>query len=214
VENEKAMTPTLRKLNLTAHVVFSVGWVGSVAAFLALSIGGLMSRDADTVRSAYIAMNLIGQFVMVPLSLAALLTGMIQSLGTEWGLFRHYWLLMKFVLTLAATFLLLLHQYTAVTRAAKLVSVVSAGAMPSAGSTGVQLMGDAGLGLLVLLIITIFSFYKPWVLTRYGRRIKATQRPETEIPAGLRAFLAIVGVLSVVGFVLSHLTGHNFHHGH
>src|SRR6516165_5493010 len=190
------MTPTLRKLNLTAHVVFSVGWVGSVAGFLALSIGGLMSRDADTVRSAYIAMNLIGQFVMVPLSLAALLTGIIQSLGTEWGLFRHYWLLMKFVLTLAATFLLLLHQYTAVTRAAKLVSAVTAGTIPSAGSTGVQLMGDAALGLLVLLVITILSFYKPWGLTRYGRRIKAPQRPETETPAGLRAFLAIVGILA------------------
>ena len=166
------MTPTLRKLNLTAHVVFSVGWVGSVAGFLTLSIAGLMSRDAETVRSAYIAMNLIGQFVIVPLSLAALLTGIIQSLGTEWGLFR---------LT---------------------------------GNTGVQLMGDAALGLLVLLVITILSFYKPWGLTRYGRRIKAPQRPETEIPAGLRVFLAIVGVLAAVGFVLSHLTGHGFHHGH
>jgi hypothetical protein len=116
-------------------------------------------------------MNLIGQFVIVPLSVVALLTGIVQSLGTEWGLFRHYWLLMKFLLTLAATFLLLLHQYTAVTRASKLVSAVRAGTMPSAGSTGVQLTGDAGLGLLVLLIITILSFYKPWGLTRYGRRI-------------------------------------------
>ena len=208
------MTPTLRKLNLTAHVVSSVGWLGSVAAFLALSIAGLMSRDAETVRGAYIAMNLIGQFVIVPLSVVALLTGIVQSLGTEWGLFRHYWLLMKFLLTLAATVLLLLHQYTAVARAAKLASAVAAGAMPSTGSTGVQITGDAGLGLLALLIITILSFYKPWGLTRYGRRIKAPQRPDTEIPAGRRVFLAIVGVLAVVGFVLSHLTGHGLYHGH
>ena len=136
MDNETPMTPTLRKLNLTAHVVFSVGWVGSVAAFLALSIAGLMSRDSETVRGAYIAMNLIGQFVIVPLSVVALLTGIVQSLGTEWGLFRHYWLLMKFLLTLAATFLLLLHQYTAVTRASKLVSAVTARTMPSAGECG------------------------------------------------------------------------------
>ena len=214
MENETPLTPTLRKLNLTAHVISSVGWVGSVAAFLALSIAGLMSKDAETVRGAYIAMNLVGQFVIVPLSVVALLTGIAQSLGTEWGLFRHYWLLMKFLLTLAATFLLLLHQYTAVTRAPKLVSAVTAGTMPSAGSTGVQLTGDAGLGLLVLLIIAILSFYKPWGLTRYGLRINAPQRPDTEIPAGLRVFLAIVGVLAVVGFVLSHLTGHGLYHGH
>jgi hypothetical protein len=214
MEKETPMTPTLRKLNLAGHVVSSVGWVGSVAAFLALSIAGLMSADAETVRGAYVAMNLIGQFVIVPLSVVALLTGIIQSLGTEWGLFRHYWLLMKFLLTLAANFLLLLHQFTAVGRAAKLASAATAGTMPSAGRTGVQLVGDAGLGLLVLLIITILSFYKPWGLTRYGRRIKAPQRPDTETPAGLRAFLAIVGILAAVGLVLSHLTGHGFHHGH
>lgn len=208
------MTPALRKLNLTAHVILSVGWLGSVAAFLALSIAGLASRDTETVRSAYVAMNLMGEFVIVPLSLAALLTGIVQSLGTEWGLFRHYWLLMKFLLTLAATFLLLLHQYTAVERAAKLASAAEAGAMPDIGRTGTQLVGDAGLGLVVLLMITILSTYKPWGLTRYGRRIKAPQRPDAETPAGLRVFLAIVGTLALVGFILSHLTGHGFHHGH
>ncbi len=84
------MTPALRKLNLTAHVTSSVGWLGAVASFLVLSIAGLTSENADSVRGAYVAMNLIGQFMIVPLSLAALATGLIQSLGTHWGLFRHY----------------------------------------------------------------------------------------------------------------------------
>lgn len=64
------MTPSLRKLSLTVHVSSSVAWIGAVAAFLALSIAGVASDDADTVRAAYVAMNLIGQFVIVPLGSA------------------------------------------------------------------------------------------------------------------------------------------------
>ncbi len=63
-------------------------------------------------------MNLIGLYIIVPLSVAALLTGLIQSLGIQWGLFRHGGL-MKFLLTIGATSLLMLHQFTAVERAAR-----------------------------------------------------------------------------------------------
>jgi hypothetical protein len=78
------MAPALRKLALTAHVTFSVGWLGAVVA---LAIAGLTSQDAQLVRSVFLAMELIGGFVIVPLSLAALLTGLIQSLGTDWACF-------------------------------------------------------------------------------------------------------------------------------
>src|SRR5687767_14207840 len=95
------------------------GWLGAVAAFLVLSIAGLTSRDAAIVRGSYLSMNLIGQFIIVPLSLAALISGLVQSLGTPCGLFRHYSVLVKFALTIGATFLLILHQFTAVARAAR-----------------------------------------------------------------------------------------------
>ena len=115
------MTPGLRKFALTTHVTSSVGWLGAVGAFLALAIAGLISQDAQIVRAAYLAMHLTTWFVIVPFCLAALLTGIVQSLGTMWGLFRHYWVLVKFVLTLGATLLLLLHQFDAVAGAAKRV---------------------------------------------------------------------------------------------
>jgi len=37
------------------------------------------------------------------MSLAALATGLVQSLGTEWGLLRYYWVLGKLFLTIFAT---------------------------------------------------------------------------------------------------------------
>ncbi len=38
------MAPGVRKLALTAHVASSVGWLGAVVAFLALSIVGFPAR--------------------------------------------------------------------------------------------------------------------------------------------------------------------------
>src|SRR5688572_1550189 len=133
------MSPGVRKFALVAHVTSSVGWLGAVAAFLVLSIAGLTSERAETVRGAYVAMNLIGLVAIVPLSLAALLTGLIQSLGTHWGLFKHYWVLAKFALTIVATTLLLLHQFTAVAGAAARVSAASPGTLPDVGGLGNQL---------------------------------------------------------------------------
>ena len=208
------MTPSIRKFNLTAHVVSSVAWLGAVAAFLALSIAGLVSRDPDIVRGAYLSMNLIGLFVIVPLSFTALVTGFVQSMGTEWGLVRHYWILLKLVLTIGSVLLLLLHQFTAVASAAKSVLGAAAGTLPDAGPAGMQLAWDAGLAVLVLLLITTLSIYKPWGLTSYGRR-RLPPRLDVETPLGLKVFLAAVGVIVLVGFVVSHHGGHGLgSHGH
>jgi len=222
------MSPGLRKLGLTAHITFSIGWLGAVGSFLVLSIAGLTSQDAEIVRGTYLAMNLIGQFIIVPLSLAALLTGLIQSLGTHWGLFRHYWVLVKFTLTIGAVFLLLLHQFTAVAEAARRVSGAAPGTVPDVRQLGVQLVGDAGLAILVLLVITTLGMFKPWGLTGYGRRKQQQERRKTlgeaatsasrsvrdadtemigkGLPAGLKIFLAIVAVIVAV-FLVVHIAG-------
>jgi len=162
------MRQPVRKLVLTAHVTFSVGWFGAVAAFLALAIGGLVSHDAEVVRANYLAMAVIGWFVIVPLGIGSLLVGVVQSLGTEWGLLRHYWVLVKLVLTIAALTLLLVHM--------RLVSHVSSIAAATGLSAGdlrglrIQLVGDASGALVVLLVNTVLSIYKPRGMTRRGRR--------------------------------------------
>jgi hypothetical protein len=83
------MPSGVRKFALTTHVTSSVGWFGAVAAFLALAVVGVLSADAQTVRSAYLAMEPITWLVIVPLCVAASLTGVVQGLGTTWGLFRY-----------------------------------------------------------------------------------------------------------------------------
>src|SRR5215218_1506571 len=102
------MRPRVRKFALAAHVASSVGWLGAVAAFLALAVVGLTSQNAETVRGAYLVMEPTAWFVLVPLAFASLVTGLVQSLGTSWGLFRHYWVLFKLLINVATTIVLLI----------------------------------------------------------------------------------------------------------
>jgi hypothetical protein len=161
------MTPRPRKFALTTHVTSSVSWLGAVGVFLALAIAGLTSQDAQLVRATYLAMELTGWFVIVPLSLAALPTGLVISLGTEWGLFRHYWVLAKFLITVLATILLLVHMQP-VGHLARVVAETTLARGELAGLR-VQLVADAGAALLALLVATALSVYKPRGTARYGR---------------------------------------------
>lgn len=168
------MTPRLRKLALTAHITASVGWIGADAAFLALAVAGLSSQDALMVRAVYLAMRLTAWFVIIPLSLASLVTGLVQSLGSKWGLFRHYWILLKFLIVIFAGTVLLIH-----TQPIRLVAGAAAERTLSRTTLReprIQLVVAAGAGLLVLLVATTLAVYKPRGMTPYGWRKHHEQR--------------------------------------
>ena len=163
------LTPGIRKFALTAHVISSVGWLGAVAGSLALAVAGLTSQDAQTVRAAYLTLELTGWFVLVPFALASLLTGLVQSLGTKWGLFRHYWVLAKLLINVFATIVLLMYTQTL----GYLADVAGA----TTFSTGdLDELRDpspvlhAGVAVLLLAVATTLAVYKPRGMTRYGRR--------------------------------------------
>jgi hypothetical protein len=207
------MTPRVRKFALTAHVTSSVGWLGAVASFLALAIAGLLGNDDQMVRSAYLATELTTWIVAVPLAFASLVTGLIVALGTSWGLFRHYWVLVKFMLTILATVLLLLHTQPI----EHLAAVAREGAVSGANVRGlqIQLVGDAGAALLALLVNVTLSVYKPQGLTQYGRRKQAEQRQAGEAALPIKGDrspwwirgLAILVVALILVFVVLHLAG-------
>jgi uncharacterized membrane protein len=166
------MTPRLRKFALTAHVTSSVGWLGAVAAFLALAVVGLTSQDAQTVRGAYLVMEPAAWLVLVPLAFASLLTGIVMSLGTTWGLLRHYWVLFKLLITVFAITILLIYMGT-------FRYLAGVAADPSADLRMVRNPSPtlhAALALLVLLVAAVLAVYKPRGMTPYGRR-RQHERP-------------------------------------
>jgi DMSO/TMAO reductase YedYZ heme-binding membrane subunit len=167
------MTSRLRKFALAAHITFSVGWIGAAAGYLALDVAAATSQDARTLRAAYLAMGLIAWYVIVPLALASLLTGLVMALGTRWGLFRHYWVLISLLLTLIATAVLLVETQT-ISYFAEVAAdpTTSADGLRALGST---LVHSAG-GTVVLLVTLVLNVYKPQGMTRYGWRKQEERR--------------------------------------
>jgi hypothetical protein len=176
------MKPFIRKFNVAAHVTFSVGWLGADAGFLALAILGLVSQNPREIQSAYTAMNVIGWYVIVPMSFASLLTGLSLAVFTRWGLFNYHWIATKFVITTLAVIVLLFHT-NAMQDAAMRVSGVAADSLPvmrqhlHASRAGghlhnvqLQLLVASAAGLLVLLTTTALGVYKPWGKIRLGRQ--------------------------------------------
>jgi hypothetical protein len=169
------MRPGLRKFALTAHVTSSVGWLGSIVGFLALAIAGLTSQDVQLVRAAHLAMNLTAWYVILPFSFASLLTGLVSSSGTKWGLFRHYWVVFKLLINVFANIVLLMYVPT-------LVYFADVAADTKLSTADLQMLRDpsavlhSSLALLLLLVATVLGLYKPRGLTPYGRRKQREQR--------------------------------------
>lgn len=177
----KPVGPRLRKLTLTAHITASLSWLGAVAAFLALAVTGLTSASPETVRGSYLAMAVVGWSVIVPLAVASLLTGVVQSLGTVWGLVRHYWVIAKLLITVLATLLLLVHMQPV----GHLADAAARAALAGGELQGmrIQLIADAAAALLVLLAAAALSVFKPRGMTRYGRRRQREPNGQPRRPA-------------------------------
>jgi hypothetical protein len=161
------MPAPVRKLGLLAHILASVGWLGAVLVSLGLAVVGLSATDGDLVRSAYLVMETLGWTTLVPLSFLSLATGLVQALGTRWGLLRHYWVVVKLVMNLFAMTILLLYMRT--------LAAVSAAARSANGADAASLRDPSpalhsGAALVLLVVAAALAVYKPPGRTRYGQR--------------------------------------------
>lgn len=166
------ISPAVRRLILTTHITTSVGWLGAVVGYLALDIVAALGRDIPGVRSAYFGMDVIIVYVIVPLALASILIGILNALSAPWGLFQHYWVVVKLVLTAFATTILLLE----VPNIRYMAELAASGADPR------KLPGSLphSIGGLVLLLVTaVLSVYKPRGMTRYGWRKQQQRRTQS-----------------------------------
>ena len=155
------LPPLARKLVLLLHVLTAVGAIGAVAAFLALAIAGAQGQGG-----AYTAMRLVAWWVVIPLVYAALLIGLVSSLGTPWGVFRHWWVIAKLGLTLLAVVVLQLQTRTI----DALAAAETGGSLGGMHEAQAAMLLHSGGGLAVLVVAALLSVLKPRGITRYGLR--------------------------------------------
>jgi len=214
------MTSALRRFTVTAHVTSSVGWLGAVLVFITLAGTALTTEDERVVRGAYLLMAPAGWFVLVPLAHASLLSGIVLSLGTAWGLFRHYWVAMKLAITAFATVILLVYMGTF----REMAGVAADPVVDLDLVRNPSPLVHAILALALLVAATVLAIYKPFGMTPYGTRQLAVERARqravslaaaTDRVWNRRALylVAALGILLAVAMFLAHqLAGTALHH--
>lgn len=167
-----------RRAHLVIHVIASAGWLGLTVGLLALGVTANTTGSSAVVEASVRAMKLFADWLLLPLALLTLTSGLVLSLGTPWGLARHRWVWTKFWLTLATT---------AATAFALRPGVNAAAAAVSAGHPlpdGDDVLFGPVVSLSAYLFMTAISILKPWGPTRRGRRLReAGRRPRRAEPA-------------------------------
>lgn len=206
------MKPHLRKLVLVGHVASSVGWLGALAAFLALAIIGLLDSELSRVHAAYLAMDMVTRYVIAPLAAASLATGVIQSLISPWGLVRHYWIVAKLVLTIIATAILVMKMNAI----AMLADAAVSGHVRGLEGLQLSLLIHAIGGLFILLSALALAIYKPAGLTSRDRRPSGSAvAPAPPWVRGAKlAGIVIVTAVGIMVLVGGHGPGSHLHGMH
>ena len=166
-----------RRILLTLHVALSVGWLGASMVMLTLAIAARAGRPGQDARSAYWAMHLLADSLLVPLSLSVLLVGIVVAVTTPWGLLRHRWVLVKLIATCGAV-LLSLAALPAMTSVAYRYAIM--GELAAERSAGTRLIIAGSVSVVLYLSLTAISILKPWGRTARGQRLadrSASRRP-------------------------------------
>lgn len=153
-----------RKVWLTLHIGIGVGWLGVSLGMLALSVVGLTTDQPELRHGAYTLMETFTTALVIPSVLLAIVTGVVVSLGTPWGLVKHRWVLAKLIISLSLPFL-------AAFEGPWIDTLVARTEDPAAepGGTGILLVSAMALFFVLLWTATVLSVFKPGGRTRWGR---------------------------------------------
>jgi hypothetical protein len=144
------VSPGVRRAVLTTHIVASVGLLGDCAALLVIHVRAATTADPALAASAYELQDTFSFVFGIPLSFAALITGLVLGFSTKWGVLRHGWVTLKLL---------------------AIVSVILVGALVIGPANAAMLDGDGGkesvlilataYDVVVLSIAAGLSVYKP-----------------------------------------------------
>jgi uncharacterized membrane protein len=148
------LSSSLRKVVLTLHIIVSVGLLGDSAGYLAVAIRGATATDPAIAAASFQMLRMFSFVFGIPLSFAALLTGLLLGFGTRWGVFRYPWVTTKLLL---------------------IVSIIAVGALVLNGGMNAMLTGRGGaegqliagaaydvVALTTATALGVFKPGKPW----------------------------------------------------
>jgi hypothetical protein len=137
---------------LVTHVLSAVGWFGLAMTVAFCAFVGSSSDDLTFYEVVQSTLSL-----SIPLGLAAATTGVVLSVTTRWGLVRHWWVVIKEAITVAAI-------------ATDVLVVGPAMSKAIDTSTPTEIPGPIYAHVVVLALATTLSIVKPRARTPLAAR--------------------------------------------
>ncbi|WP_410663302.1 hypothetical protein [Amycolatopsis sp. lyj-84] len=165
------LSPGKRKLWVMLHVGLSVSWLGIAVAMVVLSTVGYTTESAGLRHASYELMHVFDLFIVIPTMMLSILTGLVVSLGSKWGLVKHWWVLLKLLIALAIP-------AVAIVESQWVQELAERTTDPAAepGGTGLTLMICMIAFSAALWTATYLSVFKPGGKTRWGARNTERER--------------------------------------
>ncbi len=162
----RRLAPTTHKLLLLLHIVVSVGWLGLNVGNLTLAVTGLTTDDPGTQHAAFGAMYLIGGPLLIPVSLLALVSGVLLGMYTKWGLVRYRWVLVKLTLTVVAVVLIPLSLLPGLRELSQLMADTPPDRLADTGALALDMLAAGIVSTSMYVTNAVLSVLKPWGRTR------------------------------------------------
>jgi len=151
------LSRSLRRTILTAHIVASVGLLGDTAAVLLVNLRAASTDDPAVAAASYDLLSTFSAVFGIPLSLAALITGVTLGMGTKWGVLRHGWVTLKLAAILSVILV-----------GAFVIGPGTEAMRTGAGGAETRLIVASAYDVLILTLATTLSVFRPRF--RLGRR--------------------------------------------
>lgn len=159
---KKLGTTGMRWLKIV-HFFFISMWVGGgISLVLLLFLSKPVTGDELYAVNA--SMKIIDDFIIIPGAMGNLLTGILYGIWTNWGFFKHRWLIVKWILTAAqiifGTFWLgpWLNGNAAIAKAERIMALQNPVFLHNQSMNAIW--GTAQVALL--LVMVGISVLKPW----------------------------------------------------
>lgn len=172
----KPLSRTARYVWDSLHFVTAVGWLGVAFCQLCLNVTSATSDDAGVHAAAHDLAHAFDRYVLVPLALGALVSGVVRAVRSRWGLVSHWWVTVKFAATIALMVFdsVWLGEWNVRARA---LAGTSAGSGQGAYDVlGEWLLAGSVINIALLTFMTVISVIKPWGRTPFHRPAGAPGR--------------------------------------
>ncbi|MGW7532045.1 hypothetical protein [Amycolatopsis sp. NPDC054798] len=185
------VSPRWRQTLVWLHVISSVAWMSQALALLVLTLVALSGEQPGPAMTMAKHLDTV---LLAPMANTAAFTGLLLAGATAWGFFRHWWVLVKFGLTLVQLYAGIFLLSPALTEAA------ATGAPAWQQAAGTALMAS-GLAFQVWI-----SVAKPWSRTPWSAAAKPPVAPVWVFAAGLAAPIADTAAGIALGYPMPALS--------